>query len=145
MANIMNCVTLGEDEIAFNMDLNIVIDNVQITGVHLTICDPNDLNDVLDGELDVEDVSYGDMGISWDTAGMTKERINEVMNDFYAGDNSDTLMRAVEAAFVKAGMSPEDAQNMCETTEGGMQEEGRVSYEGAALSRYFIEKLKGSN
>lgn len=72
----------------------------------------------------------GDLAVNWSTDGLTNEQIVSVAESFYS-DNAYTAR--LRELLVAAGFS-EIAANDVATSEWGMQDDGRASYDAALVA-----------
>lgn len=128
--------TIEDGVVSFYIDLkdkNYTVAGAKVTGVGM--------------------VEEGDLAVYWDTAGLVNtgggdmgmllmrgddDEVGAVMGEFYWNDGfTDTLKQII----LDAGFSEEAADDIC-TSEWGMQDEGRASYDAYALSEEIAAKAE---
>lgn len=139
MANIKQYITENEDGFELNIALDEEFAGVKVTGVSMFVG-----KDAEDGE--------GDLAVLWETTGLENtgggdmgslimrgddDEVGGVMGEFYwEGGYTDRLREIL----LGAGFSKDSVEDV-DTSEWGMQDEGRVSYDAYTIAEEVREAM----
>ena len=120
-------ITQEADGVTFSVDVSdrdITVAGVKVTAIGQFVSTVNE------GDDDEAMYSDGDMYVLWDETGMTDEAINAVMGEFYS---EDAFTEDLKLILAECGFSEFAVNDVC-TSESGMQDEGRASYDAYCIA-----------
>jgi len=120
-------ITEEADGVTFSIDVS--DRDITVAGVKVT-CIGQFVSTVNEGDDEEALYSDGDLYVLWDETGMTDDAIETVMSEFYS---EDAFTAELKTILLECGFSEFAVEDVC-TSESGMQDEGRASYDAFAIA-----------
>lgn len=119
--NIAQYVTKTDEGYMLEIALNEQFNNVRVESVTMFVSSE---------QVDEDFWGDGDLAVNWDTSGLTSDEIADIAGKFYWNDEYNARLQNVLLA---AGFSSDAASDVA-TSEWGMQDDGRASYDAALIA-----------